>query len=558
MHKISSVASIGLLLVCFIAVPPLNADWIPDGIPICTADSDQGDPQMIPDGTGGAIMTWEDFRHPTADIYAQRVDADGAVCWTEDGVPICMTSVAQYDPQLAPDGAGGAIITWEDMRGGNYNIYSQRVDASGAALWTANGVAICTATGAQIDPAILSDGAGGAIICWRDQRDSYNRLYAQRVNADGGALWTADGVLLCSTSTAQWYAELATDGSHGAIVTWMDQRSSSYDVYAQRIDASGTVRWAAGGLAISTARYDQTDPQIAFDGAGGVVIAWSDGRGLTGSPPPDVYAQRVDTLGSIMWTADGIVISGGYRGQGRPQIVADGEGGTVIAYQDLRNDNMDIYVQRCNANGAAMWGSGVAACTAAESQEVPMIAPDGTGGGVVTWLDYRNTTDYDIYAQRVDGSGTVRWALNGVPVCAVASTQDQVQVVSDGESGAIFVWRDRRNLAADIFATGLTEFGTGVETLLPPAHLAQNVPNPFNPATRIVFTLEAPAAVSLRIYDATGRLVRVLAESDRAAGRYEELWDGRNASGVAASSGIYFCSLSAGSFSQTIKMILLR
>lgn len=558
MHRAPAVTSIGLLLLCFIAVPPLNADWIPDGIPICTEDADQRDPQMIPDGTGGAIMTWEDARHPTNDIYAQRVDADGNICWTTDGVPICTTSVAQTDPQLAPDGAGGAIITWEDMRGGSYNIYAQRVDGSGTALWTENGVAVCTYTGTQIDPTILSDGAGGAIVCWRDQRDSYNRLYAQRVDPDGNALWTADGVILCSTSTAQWYAELATDGSHGAIVTWMDQRSSSYDVYAQRIDASGTVRWVAGGLPICTARYDQTDPQIVFDGAGGTVITWSDGRGLPGSPPTDVYAQRVDTLGSIMWTPDGIVISGGYRGQGRPQIVADGEGGTVIAWQDLRNDNMDIYVQRWDANGNGIWGGSVAACTAAESQEVPMLAPDGTGGAIVTWLDYRNETDYDLYAQRVDGSGTVRWTLNGVAVCDVASIQDQVQVVSDGGSGAIFVWRDYRDLASDIYATGLTEYGTDVAPQAPPVHLVQNIPNPFNPATRIIFTLEAPTAVSLRIYDAAGRLVRVLVEGDRAAGRHDELWDGRNSSGAVASSGVYFCRLSAGSFSQTRKMILLR
>jgi len=86
----------------------------------------------------------------------------------------------------------------------------------------------------------------------------------------------------------------------------------------------------------------------------------------------------------------------------------------------------------------------------------------------------------------------------------------------------------------------------------------QNYPNPFNPSTEIVFGLSAPANVSLRIYDGAGRLVRGLAAGIRPAGAYREIWDGRDASGRAVSSGIYFYRLDAGAFSQTRKMVLLR
>jgi hypothetical protein len=101
---------------------------------------------------------------------------------------------------------------------------------------------------------------------------------------------------------------------------------------------------------------------------------------------------------------------------------------------------------------------------------------------------------------------------------------------------------------------------TGDETPKAPAasFLAQNFPNPFNPTTRIAFGLAAPGNVSLRIYDAAGRLVRVLVEGERSAGHYAELWDGRDSSGRAVASGIYFYRLRAGSFSETRKMALLR
>jgi hypothetical protein len=90
------------------------------------------------------------------------------------------------------------------------------------------------------------------------------------------------------------------------------------------------------------------------------------------------------------------------------------------------------------------------------------------------------------------------------------------------------------------------------------AYLAQNFPNPFNPATRIEFALSEPTTTSLRIYDAAGRLVRVLAAGPLSRGPYVRTWDGTDGSGRAVSSGVYFYRLDAGSFSQTRKMVLLR
>jgi hypothetical protein len=88
--------------------------------------------------------------------------------------------------------------------------------------------------------------------------------------------------------------------------------------------------------------------------------------------------------------------------------------------------------------------------------------------------------------------------------------------------------------------------------------LHQNVPNPFNPNTVVRFEMPIKAHVSLRIYDAAGRLVRALVEAERSAGRYGEPWDGRDSAGKAAASGIYFYRLEAGAFTQTRKMVLLR
>ncbi|MFA4947727.1 MAG: choice-of-anchor D domain-containing protein, partial [Candidatus Krumholzibacteriia bacterium] len=114
--------------------------------------------------------------------------------------------------------------------------------------------------------------------------------------------------------------------------------------------------------------------------------------------------------------------------------------------------------------------------------------------------------------------------------------------------------------ASDSLFAIVTVTGVDEDDDAPPAvnFLAQNYPNPLNPSTRIDFSLRESAPVSLRIYDATGRLVRVLLDEPRKAGRYSEDWDGRDSRGRSVASGVYYCRLVSGSFTATRKMILLR
>jgi hypothetical protein len=88
--------------------------------------------------------------------------------------------------------------------------------------------------------------------------------------------------------------------------------------------------------------------------------------------------------------------------------------------------------------------------------------------------------------------------------------------------------------------------------------LAQNWPNPFNPSTTIAFGLKTGGHVSLRIYDASGRLVKTLIDGSMQAGRYEKNWNGRDNEGSIVSSGVYFYRLVTNGFGETRKMILLR
>ena len=140
-----------------------------------------GLPQIIPDGFGGAIITWEDERSGNSDIYAQRVDENGMPQWTADGVAVCTTGDDQVMPRITPDGSGGAIIAWTDysISYDSIYVYAQRVDANGVMQWVEGGVAVAGFVTVFLPPyyfniEIASDGAGGAIITWTNDDDYFS------------------------------------------------------------------------------------------------------------------------------------------------------------------------------------------------------------------------------------------------------------------------------------------------------------------------------------------------------------------------------------------------
>jgi hypothetical protein len=88
--------------------------------------------------------------------------------------------------------------------------------------------------------------------------------------------------------------------------------------------------------------------------------------------------------------------------------------------------------------------------------------------------------------------------------------------------------------------------------------LTGNYPNPFNPSTHLSFTLPASGTVRFTVYDVTGRTVRNLVSSPLSAGAHEMVWDGRDDSGQAVSSGTYIARLKMGSFTAAHRMTLMK
>ena len=259
-----------LLLLSILINTPVFSQWNTNpslNTAACVQPNDQQEVRMVSDGQHGAIMVWTDYRNDAtqtvADVYAQRIDKSGYNSWATNGVAICTHAADQTTPVLVEDGNGGAIITWTDARNGNRDIYAQRIDSTGNVLWTANGVAVVAKPNAQQDPHLVSDGAGGAIVAWQDSANGFWDIYAQRINNNGTTLWTTTGVPVCTAILSQINERMTSNGAGGAILTWQDYRNTNdYDIYAQCIDSSGMVQWTANGVAICTSADTQNNPKI--------------------------------------------------------------------------------------------------------------------------------------------------------------------------------------------------------------------------------------------------------------------------------------------------------
>ena len=370
------------------------------------------------------------------------------------GNPVSTSVNNQISPMITTDGSGGTIITWQDKRSGKNEIYAQRMNSDGNAMWTTDGIAICTQD-SNYNPIIISDGSGGAIIAWQSYRGSATAdIYAQRVNSSGAVQWTVNGAPVCVVVFEQDTIAMISDGLGGAILTWQDYRSNngSADIYAQRVSTVGVMIWTANGVSICNQAAAQRGPKLVSDGLGGAFITWFDNR----AGDYDIYTQRIATAGAVVWTTNGVATCVSGTDQLKPDICSDGAAGVIITWYDYRSTtDFNIYAQRQGPGGAIVWAvNGVVMNNnVAYAQTDPKIVSDGMSGAIISWTDYRTGTTADIYAQRVNSTGAVQWTATGIIICTAAGDQIKSQLVSDGNNGAYITWQDHRNAGnSDIYA----------------------------------------------------------------------------------------------------------
>jgi hypothetical protein len=570
-----------------------------NGQAVCTAAETQGYPVICRNGGDGCITAWLDYRNGYWDVYAQNVSLSGGAFWPADGVLVSNGTTEAYRPVIVSDGAGGAIIAWTDNRDFALDIYVQRINSAGNQVWNLGGVAIRAVGGVSttaIFQRMVADGLGNVFIAWQDFRGTSDDIYVQRIDAITGAIdWAFNGAGACTEPFGQTLCDVTPDGSGGAVVAWQDARNSTYDVFAQRVGASGSLMWDSEGKPVCTAAQNQVNMRLVSDGSGGSIVAWTDRR--TELFNGDIYAVRIENAYGLWGYPEPVILSvtdvpndqGGFvtvtwrRGEtvlNFFQLYRRPVGGTwdfidvqgddssptwsmvipttadaVPGNANLHEFRVEGYTFGYDVLNAIATGSSVDNL----APPAPTLSAQRNGSSVnLAWnATAGDIQNYDIY----------RANFSGFPLTAqylIATSASPSHVDMGVPQSALYYVVRARDIHANVGppsneASLPTPTGIGDTPSLPKAlTLLPNSPNPFGSSTELHVGLPKASDVRVEVYDVAGRRVLTRDLGRLAAGWRNVRFDGRDESGRALPGGVYFYRVTAGSETHTRKMVIAR
>ncbi len=392
----------------------------------------QGNPSIAKDNNDNFIIAWIDNRNcygnslSYGEVYAQRFAADGTATGNNFLVSNDSTeSLLHFTTSISSDAEGNFVIAWESCISGDpSNIYAQRFSSDGTALGE-NFMVNNNGRYLNYCPVVACKKNGDFIIVWGDSEDgskdnyAFNNsldeniqekdfsrtkkgsepdIFAQQYLSDGTPLGVNFKVNDDTGNTDQIYPDIAVDTNGNFIITWQDNRDGIWDLFIQRYSSNGTPIGSNLKLIDSIECSYNANPSISNDPGGNFIIAWNDKR----NGDYDIFAQRFLFDGSPIGENFQINDDTLGKNQSAPCISVNEFGNFIISWNDLRNNNIDVYAQRYLSNGTVL-GSNYRLSNTGERRQSNSLVVLGDGRIFAAWQDNRGgQTGFDIWANAMN------------------------------------------------------------------------------------------------------------------------------------------------------------
>jgi hypothetical protein len=357
-----------------------------------------------------------------------------------------VTAGEQAVPRAAVTASGRSMVVWDSASDGDdLGILGRVYDSSGAPLGGEFAINTYTA-GAQFGPVIGALGSGGFVVVWEsyDFAGGPDILFGRRFSADGSPLGSEFRVDI-SISELHAQPDLAAQAGGGFVVVWDDYT----DVFALRLDSGGAAIGSEFRVNASDGSMSDARVAAAFDGS--FVVTWTDGSEIDGDGD-GILARRFDSDG----TADGgdLQVNSTANGDQYNSAVARSPAGdfTIVWETYGQTDAGDgLFARRFAADGSELGtqfrvdaGNSVYAGGGA-------VAANEEGEFVVVWNEPRSGDGYiySVMARRIEADGALGETVLDIGADSDAD-QSQANVVADGDSGFLVVWREELD-EGDIF-----------------------------------------------------------------------------------------------------------
>jgi hypothetical protein len=353
----------------------------------------------------------------------------------------------------------------------------------------------------------ISDGSNGSIIVFSKN----NALYAQKINHLGQTVWgntTSAKLISTNISNVKTAARAVSDSVGGVYVAWSEADNDTYtNIYCQHISVAGNMLWGDAGKKVSDYNgVNNAFPLLSVSSNGNLFVTWTT---FIAGLSIKVKVQQFAGDGLALWNPDGMQLSASAFNIGIG-IVASFED-VIVIYEDSRNDigssysnyenggggngigNKDIYAQKVSKGGATQWpaeqGAGVPVSVANLSQWLynetgnwDNAVPDGKGGAIIAFYDYRRNLSYppfpsrkyfDVSAQRITAEGQTVWdngqgsLLISQPV-SMFTLNYRLGAISDNKGGLFAVFSAYSNEGASnlihLLPDGAKEWSNTLQT----------------------------------------------------------------------------------------------
>jgi hypothetical protein len=385
---------------------------------------------------GSSYIAWSDTRDSATsgrDIYVQKLGPDGAPLWGANGLPTCTAARTQSLPVITADGSGGAVVVWLDMRSNTNAIYGQRISADGAMQWAQDGVFVGFVFSEQPRPFVHRALNDEFLVTWWDSAlffisDDRHGLLAQKLAGDGSPQWDpgdpdqedtwGPGIEVFDGITR---GRSVPDGTGGFIAMAKIRQGGGFRY--QRVLSDQSFAWPTP-VDFDAELSDNVLFNFAADGRGGIAVSFIEGS--------SVRAVRVANDGSMPWgpTASTLVTSNIVTVQLLP-IVSDGQGGAFIAWNS--SFPRDVHIQHVAPDGAHLWPEGGAVVPDRTNSEGDSALVADAAGGL--FLSFETSTS--LRAQRLDRLGAAQWMSDGSNGLSLMSGTDPI--IGMGAAGPVVV-----------------------------------------------------------------------------------------------------------------------
>lgn len=528
-------------------------DFDRDAITVSTAPQAQAEPDVAALPRDRSLIVWRDLRYtPPAsggygDIFATTLSPGGAL-----GTERCVSvgAPAQTLLKLVPNGTG-YLAVYRSETSPETRIMAQRLDANGSAL-DLEPVTVFAGGIEVTNPSAAWNGSVYLVVWEIESRNTIaSQIMGRRLSPDLAHLDPAPFAVLPGNAP-----DAAAVGDDFLTVSSWESPHEIRRIYCARVRGSdgAVLDPVPQGITASFSLY----PRVAAFGSSWLVV-WQ--QHVTHDDPwSQAMARFVGPGGEA-----GIVV--GVDGNARtPAVTATAdqamvvfEGRTEPGYQ------RDIFARRLRPDGTYLdLDRDIAVTHELQPQFDPVVAWDGNRY-VVAYSDFRvegatTTPRGDLFGARVD-AGVV---LDPSGFTIAAETIPEIFPAAAGRDGASIVgasiFRPDAGLAAYRIGLRSFEVAAGIrdhaDARVP--RLTSTRPNPFNGGTTIGFDLPDRTAVTLRVVDVRGAVVRELFNGVKDAGGHEVGWDGTNDRGQTVASGVYFIRMQAGRLHDTAKLVVLK